>query len=103
MAWELLTLGMIPYVELASDNDVIARVRRGDHLPAPEDPTVAFIWEGAVQQCFGKKPQDRPTFTELGIKLGQLYSPPQIPTTPQISPILGQFLFSHTMSALWLL
>lgn len=76
MTWELLTIGMVPYVEFAHDNDVIAHVRGGGRLPDPDGADVAFIW-AAVQRCFCKRAKDRPTFSELSIVLGQLRGPPK--------------------------
>lgn len=76
-AWELLTCGDVPYLTVADDDRVIVHVLGGGRLERPSpcrDQSYDALW-GVVQSCFAHRPQDRPTFAELGASLGQLSQP----------------------------
>ena len=76
-AWELLTRGRVPYVLLPDDAEVIAHVLQGGRLERPPecaDPSYGALW-AVLQGCWATRPQDRPTFAQLAVALGQLSTP----------------------------
>jgi ankyrin repeat protein len=66
LAWELLTLGYIPYAKFTDDQKVVEFVTGGGRL-SKEEVTCECpdaLWSIMVR-CWSKKPRDRPTFSSL--------------------------------------
>ncbi len=66
LAWELLTLGYIPYAKITDDQKVIEFVIGGGRLSKAEVTCECphALWSTMVR-CWSKKPRDRPTFCSL--------------------------------------
>eukprot|EP00756_Hemistasia_phaeocysticola_P034818 Hpha_TRINITY_DN16543_c0_g1::TRINITY_DN16543_c0_g1_i7::g.136090::m.136090 len=63
-AWEVFTMGMVPYFELTSDKEVIQAVTQGTRLEKPADcPDVVF--REIMLPCWNKGPGTRPTLEKL--------------------------------------
>ena len=74
LAWELLTGGDIPYFAITSDDAVVAYVVGGGMLARPESECPDALWE-VVVSCWQEPPRERPTFSKLAVRLGQLAPP----------------------------
>eukprot|EP00051_Salpingoeca_urceolata_P026830 m.4820 g.4820 ORF g.4820 m.4820 type:complete len:1110 (-) comp2126_c0_seq2:116-3445(-) len=57
-AWEIFTLGMLPYIELPN-RDIAGAIREGYRLAIPEDCPLALY--DAMQLCWVPDPSDRPS------------------------------------------
>jgi serine/threonine protein kinase len=78
MAFELLSLGDIPYFEIADDDRVIAHVTAGGRLPRPHAAAADVydsLWSLIRSSCWASGAAERPSFQQLGVLLGQIAQP----------------------------
>ncbi|XP_070549786.1 tyrosine kinase receptor Cad96Ca-like isoform X1 [Ptychodera flava] len=74
--WEIFTYGLLPYVGHCKE-DVVEKLKRGYRLLKPDyvDGDVYNLME----QCWIKRPNDRPTFTSLLSRLEALREKEEVP------------------------
>ncbi|XP_011608763.2 vascular endothelial growth factor receptor kdr-like isoform X1 [Takifugu rubripes] len=70
LMWEIFSLGASPYPGVQIDEEFCCQLKDGTRMRAPEYAT-AEIYQ-TMLDCWEGKPQDRPTFTELVERLGDL-------------------------------
>ena len=70
LMWEACSNCPVPYSSLENDDDVRQRILNGERLPRPSLCSVG-LW-AIINQCWHKKPQDRPTFHRLKERLSNL-------------------------------
>jgi hypothetical protein len=76
-AFELLSLGEVPYFEIADDDRVISHVTAGGRLPRPH-AAAADVYDSLwvmVRSCWASGAAERPNFQQLGVSLGQISQP----------------------------
>ncbi|UJR24289.1 hypothetical protein I4U23_027256 [Adineta vaga] len=71
LMWEAYSGGLIPWLSIDNDNDVIRRVRNGDILSQPSNCSQPF-WS-IITKTWSILPNDRPTFSELKHLLAAQY------------------------------
>ncbi len=64
--WEVYSFGTLPYPGI-SNEELIKRVLNGLRLKAPENMPTEMAQ--LMKQCFGEKPDNRPSFQEVWTKL----------------------------------
>ena len=67
LVWEILTLGLVPYHAIPTDEAVAAAVVSGKRLEKPENCPEA-VWAVLVS-CWLARPKDRPTMSGMYAKL----------------------------------
>ena len=67
LVWEILTLGLVPYHAIPTDEAVAAAVVSGKRLERPEHCPEA-VW-AVLLSCWRDRPKDRPTMAEILAKL----------------------------------
>ncbi|XP_036379838.1 vascular endothelial growth factor receptor kdr-like [Megalops cyprinoides] len=70
LMWEIFSLGASPYPGVQIDEEFCCRLKEGMRMQAPEYST-SQIYQ-TMMECWGAEPEQRPTFTELVEKLGDL-------------------------------
>uniref|UniRef100_A0A8C8FB53 receptor protein-tyrosine kinase n=1 Tax=Oncorhynchus tshawytscha TaxID=74940 RepID=A0A8C8FB53_ONCTS len=70
LMWEIFSLGASPYPGLHIDEDFCCRLKEGTRMRAPEYSS-SEIYQ-TMLDCWQAEPGDRPTFTELVERLGDL-------------------------------
>lgn len=70
LMWEIFSLGASPYPGLQIDEEFCCRLKDGTRMRAPEYSS-SEIYQ-TMLDCWQGEPLDRPTFTELVEKLGDL-------------------------------
>ncbi|XP_056131133.1 vascular endothelial growth factor receptor kdr-like isoform X2 [Lampris incognitus] len=70
LMWEIFSLGASPYPGLQIDEEFCCRLKEGTRMRAPEYSS-SEIYQ-TMLDCWQGEPQDRPTFTELVERLGDL-------------------------------
>lgn len=74
LGYELLSRGRLPYFEMASDDRVVEYVLAGGRLSRPAEATsddYSYLWN-TILACWSAKPKDRPTFSCLVNRLGDV-------------------------------
>uniref|UniRef100_A0A1A8CTU0 receptor protein-tyrosine kinase n=2 Tax=Nothobranchius kadleci TaxID=1051664 RepID=A0A1A8CTU0_NOTKA len=70
LMWEIFSLGASPYPGVQIDEEFCCRLKEGTRMRAPDyAPTEIYQ---AMLDCWQGEPQQRPTFTELVERLGDL-------------------------------
>lgn len=70
LMWEIFSLGASPYPGVQIDEEFCCRLKEGTRMRPPEySPTEIYQ---TMLDCWQGKPQERPTFTELVERLGDL-------------------------------
>lgn len=64
--WEIISRGKQPFFWL-ENRDVINQLEQGIRLPKPEECPPALY--SLMTRCWSYDPQERPTFTELVVKI----------------------------------
>jgi serine/threonine protein kinase len=102
-AFELLTRGDMPYFHINDDDQVITFVTRDKGKPArPDDDdnlpcshtSYDALWT-LLESCWHFRPQDRPSFAQLSIALGQMPLPDKAIQIPPPSP--NAFLHANSV------
>ncbi|XP_051842484.1 vascular endothelial growth factor receptor 1 [Antechinus flavipes] len=70
LLWEIFSLGASPYPGVQIDEDFCSRLKEGTRMRAPEYAT-SEIYQ-IMLDCWHKDPKERPRFSELVEKLGDL-------------------------------
>ncbi|XP_070692696.1 vascular endothelial growth factor receptor kdr-like isoform X2 [Pempheris klunzingeri] len=70
LMWEIFSLGASPYPGVQIDEEFCCRLKEGTRMRAPEYSS-SEIYQ-TMLDCWQGDPQDRPTFTELVERLGDL-------------------------------
>uniref|UniRef100_A0A4W3HSX0 receptor protein-tyrosine kinase n=1 Tax=Callorhinchus milii TaxID=7868 RepID=A0A4W3HSX0_CALMI len=70
LLWEIFSLGASPYPGVQIDEDFCRRLKEGTRMRAPEYST-PDIYQTTLD-CWHSDPKDRPTFSELVRRLGDL-------------------------------
>ncbi|XP_043547949.1 vascular endothelial growth factor receptor 1 [Chiloscyllium plagiosum] len=70
LLWEIFSLGASPYPGVQIDEDFCRRLREGTRMRAPEYSTPEIYQ--TLLDCWHVDPKERPTFTELVKRLGDL-------------------------------
>uniref|UniRef100_A0A7N4PNU0 Protein kinase domain-containing protein n=1 Tax=Sarcophilus harrisii TaxID=9305 RepID=A0A7N4PNU0_SARHA len=70
LLWEIFSLGASPYPGVQIDEDFCSRLKEGTRMRAPEYAT-SEIYQ-IMLDCWHKDPKERPRFSELVGKLGDL-------------------------------
>ncbi|XP_048388559.1 vascular endothelial growth factor receptor 1 isoform X1 [Stegostoma tigrinum] len=70
LLWEIFSLGASPYPGVQIDEDFCRRLREGTRMRAPEYSTPEIYQ--ILLDCWYVDPKERPTFTELVQRLGDL-------------------------------
>ncbi|XP_070769236.1 vascular endothelial growth factor receptor kdr-like [Enoplosus armatus] len=70
LMWEIFSLGASPYPGVQIDEEFCCRLKEGTRMRAPEYSS-SEIYE-TMLDCWQGEPQERPTFTELVERLGDL-------------------------------
>ncbi|XP_074159675.1 vascular endothelial growth factor receptor 1 [Sminthopsis crassicaudata] len=70
LLWEIFSLGASPYPGVQIDEDFCSRLKEGTRMRAPEYAT-SEIYQ-IMLDCWHKDPKERPKFSELVEKLGDL-------------------------------
>ncbi|XP_047658234.1 vascular endothelial growth factor receptor kdr-like isoform X2 [Tachysurus fulvidraco] len=70
LMWEIFSLGASPYPGVQIDEEFCCRLKEGTRMRAPEYAS-SEIYE-TMLDCWHGEPQQRPTFTELVERLGDL-------------------------------
>ncbi|XP_030594896.1 vascular endothelial growth factor receptor kdr-like [Archocentrus centrarchus] len=70
LMWEIFSLGASPYPGVQIDEEFCCRLKEGTRMGAPEYAS-SEIYQ-TMLDCWQGKPQERPTFTELVERLGDL-------------------------------
>lgn len=66
--WELFSLGKIPYPGMDSNEALFFKIRDGYRLEKPDYSTTEIYH--IMLRCWYKKPDTRPSFSELEVELG---------------------------------
>jgi serine/threonine protein kinase len=75
LLWEMWSGGEIPFSNIPSDEDVIARVRGGLRLPKPSScPSEVY---NIMEHCWEQQSSDRPTFSQLKMDIQDALSAAQ--------------------------
>ena len=72
LLWEISTLAMLPYNEIANDTDVVRAVLEGERLPRPDkcsDQQYAIM-----QDCWKSAQTDRPDMSEIQKRLQEAFA-----------------------------
>ena len=67
LLWEILTLGLVPYHSIPTDEAVAEAVLAGRRLPRPDHCSEA-VW-AVMLSCWLNRPKERPTMAEILAKL----------------------------------
>ena len=67
LLWEILTLGLVPYHAIPTDEAVAEAVLAGRRLPRPDDCSEA-VW-AVMLSCWREKAKDRPAMADILAKL----------------------------------
>ncbi|NWX67629.1 VGFR1 factor, partial [Alca torda] len=70
LLWEIFSLGASPYPGVQIDEDFCSRLKEGTRMRAPEQATEEIYQ--IMLDCWRSNPNDRPRFSELVKKLGDL-------------------------------
>ncbi|XP_030921899.1 vascular endothelial growth factor receptor 1 [Geospiza fortis] len=70
LLWEIFSLGASPYPGVQIDEDFCSRLKEGTRMRAPEQATEEIYQ--IMLDCWQSNPNDRPRFSELVKKLGDL-------------------------------
>ncbi|XP_063288150.1 vascular endothelial growth factor receptor kdr-like [Pelobates fuscus] len=70
LLWEIFSLGASPYPGVQIDEDFCCRLKEGTRMRAPEYCTPEIYQ--TMLDCWQSQPTDRPTFTDLVERLGDL-------------------------------
>ncbi|KAM6095865.1 vascular endothelial growth factor receptor 1 [Chlamydotis macqueenii] len=70
LLWEIFSLGASPYPGVQIDEDFCSRLKEGTRMRAPEQATEEIYQ--IMLDCWRSNPNDRPRFSELVEKLGDL-------------------------------
>uniref|UniRef100_A0A663LXL5 Vascular endothelial growth factor receptor 1 n=1 Tax=Athene cunicularia TaxID=194338 RepID=A0A663LXL5_ATHCN len=70
LLWEIFSLGASPYPGVQIDEDFCSRLKEGTRMRAPEQATEEIYQ--IMLDCWQSNPNDRPKFSELVKKLGDL-------------------------------
>ncbi|KGL75334.1 Vascular endothelial growth factor receptor 1, partial [Tinamus guttatus] len=70
LLWEIFSLGASPYPGVQIDEDFCSRLKEGTRMRAPEQATEEIYQ--IMLDCWRSDPNDRPRFSELVTKLGDL-------------------------------
>ena len=70
--YEIFSLGMVPYHDIADDRDVARAVMAGERLPQPEScPDHLYA---VMQDCRKTAPKDRPCMSALHARLQEAFA-----------------------------
>ena len=67
LLWEILTLGLVPYHSIPTDEAVAEAVLAGRRLPRPDHCSEA-VW-AVMLSCWREKAKDRPAMADILAKL----------------------------------
>ncbi|XP_053734831.1 vascular endothelial growth factor receptor kdr-like isoform X1 [Synchiropus splendidus] len=70
LMWEIFSLGASPYPGVQIDEEFCCRLKEGTRMGAPEYSSCEIYQ--TMLDCWQGQPQDRPTFTDLVERLGDL-------------------------------
>ncbi|PRP88137.1 tyrosine-protein kinase Fer-like isoform 2 [Planoprotostelium fungivorum] len=80
LAWEIFSLGQVPYFELTANQDVIKYVINDRKILSKPERCPEDIYNVLVK-CWSYEPSDRPNFKQLHTMMSGLYSPEKISRT----------------------
>jgi len=74
LMWEAYSNGKLPWEEIVKESLIREKVINGEYLSRPNNCKSDRQWE-LILKCMSLKPDDRPTFRELEVKLTEFITP----------------------------
>lgn len=91
--WEIMSFGQQPFFWL-ENRDVINQLEQGIRLPKPDTCPPALY--SLMTRCWAYDPRERPSFTELVVKIRYCRNPPESEQMLMSDRLRSSFLTSQT-------